>query len=93
MAFQRGKPKTGGRKQGTPNKATVEIKELAREILEDPAYQKRLRVRIIRGEAERIETLLYHYAYGKPSENLTASQGTSLAELVLMSHLDKGKDS
>jgi len=25
MAFQRGKPKTGGRKQGTPNKATVEL--------------------------------------------------------------------
>lgn len=93
MRFQSGHRKVGGRKQGTPNKATVEIKEFARNILEDPAYQKRLRVRIIQGKAERIEALLYHYAYGKPSENLTASQGTSLAELVLMSHLDKGKDS
>ena len=91
MKFNQGRKKTGGRTKGTPNKATVEIKELAREILEDPAYQKRLRVRIIRGEAERIETLLYHYAYGKPAETITASQGASLEELVLMSHLDEGK--
>ena len=91
MKFQQGHKKTGGRMKGTPNKATVEIKELAREILEDPAYQKHLRVRIIQGKAERIEALLYHYAYGRPVENITSAQGMSMEDLLMFSHLDKGK--
>ena len=33
MAFRKGKPKTGGRKAGTPNKATTEIKALLNRLL------------------------------------------------------------
>ena len=33
MAFRKGKPKTGGRKAGTPNKATAEIKVLLNRLL------------------------------------------------------------
>ena len=82
MVFHKGKPKTGGRKPGTPNKATVEIKEFARSILEDPLYQKRLKDRVIQGKAPHIEALLFHYAYGKPTET-TGEQGATLEELVL----------
>jgi len=83
MAFQKGKPKTGGRKAGTPNKATVEIKEFAQSILEDPLYQKRLRNRVIQGNAPQIEVLLFHYAYGKPKEAFTGERSWTLEELVL----------
>ena len=60
----------GGRKPGAINKATREIKEFARDFLESDAYRARLRIRIERGQAMPIETLLYHYAYGKPKERI-----------------------
>lgn len=83
MAFRKGKPKTGGRKAGTLNKVTVEIKEFARSMLEDPVYQERLRGRISQGKAPQIEVLLFHYAYGKPKEAFTGERSWTLEELVL----------
>lgn len=83
MTFQKCKPKTGGRKAGTTNKATVEIKEFARSILEDPLYQKRLRGRVGQGKAPQIEVLMFHYAYGKPKEHFSVERGPTLEELVL----------
>lgn len=83
MAFAKGKVKTGGRKAGTPNKATAEIKDLARSLLEDPVYQTKLKQRLRDGKAPQIEQLLYHYAYGKPKEQFEATKETTLEELVL----------
>ena len=83
MPFQKGKQKTGGRKAGTPNKATVEIRELARSLLEDPAYQEKLKRRLRSGRAQQIEGLLYHYAYGKPVQKVALSGELTLEELVL----------
>ena len=68
MPFERGRLKTGGRVVGVPNRATLEIKEFARSILEDESYQMKLRQRIVEGEAPQIEALLYHYVYGKPRQ-------------------------
>lgn len=34
MAFVKGQPKTGGRKRGTPNKATADLREFVSEALE-----------------------------------------------------------
>ena len=85
MAFAKGKAKTGGRKAGTPNKATAEIKDVARSLLEDPVYQAKLKQRLRDGKAPQIEQLLYHYAYGKPKERFEVSKGTTLEELVLAS--------
>lgn len=83
MGFKKGKPKTGGRKRGTPNKATVEIKDLARSLLEDPIYQEKLKKRLRSGDAQQIEALLYHYAYGKPVQTVEVSGELTLEELVL----------
>lgn len=83
MAFRKGKPKTGGRKAGTPNKATAEIKDVARSLLEDPAYQAKLKQRLRDGKAPQIEALMYHYAYGKPKERFEVSKEMTLEELVL----------
>lgn len=92
MAFHKGQPKTGGRKAGTPNKSTVEIKELARSFLEDPVYQAKLKQRLRDGEAGQIEQLLYHYAYGKPKESFELSRELTLEELVLGSMELKKKE-
>jgi hypothetical protein len=83
VRFQQGKNKTGGRKPGTPNKATVEIKDLARSLLEDPLYLQNLKERLRSGKAQRIEELLYHYAYGKPMQDVEVSAEMTLEELVL----------
>ena len=65
MAFPKGKPKTGGRRQGSCNKVTLEIRALACEILQDEKYLEHLKARVIQGKSQEIEKLLYHYAFGK----------------------------
>jgi hypothetical protein len=54
--------KTGGRQAGTLNKATVEIRDVARRLLEDPDYQRSLRARLLDGRAPQVEVLLHFYA-------------------------------
>jgi hypothetical protein len=73
----------GGRTLGTPNKATLQIKDLARSMLEDPLYRKKLKERLRIGKAQRIEELLHLYAYGKPTQNIEVSAEKTLKELVL----------
>jgi hypothetical protein len=34
----KGMPKTGGRLKGTPNRVTLEVRELARQLLRRPKY-------------------------------------------------------
>ena len=60
--------KTGGRRAGTPNKATLKIRDAARRLLKDPAYQRSVRMRLLEGKAPQLEVLLHHYAYGKPKD-------------------------
>ena len=74
MPFAKGRIKTGGRQVGTPNQATVEIKEFACSILEDASYQTKLRQRIMDGDAPQIEQLLYHYGYGRPKTELEVNR-------------------
>lgn len=66
MGFQKGKPKTGGRLPGQPNKVTLDIKEHARAVIEDPGYQEKLKARLLEGSSPQLEVLLHYYAYGKP---------------------------
>ena len=66
-----------GRPKGAVNKVTREIKELSQSLLTDPAYVESLRRRLTSGKAPHMETLLHHYAYGKPKDQLEHS-GTVL---------------
>jgi hypothetical protein len=66
----KGTPKTGGRKAGTLNKATQEAKALAAAIVHQPDYLVQLAQRVNEGKAPHMETLLWHYAHGKPKEML-----------------------
>lgn len=63
--------KTGGRTAGTPNKATVEIKDATRAFLEDPMGKAKLLEQYQAGTLNpTVLALFYHYAYGKPKDTL-----------------------
>ena len=60
-----------GRPKGVPNKATKEVKELARRLVLEPEYQQKLRHRLLKGTLPpAVESLLWHYAFGKPKDTL-----------------------
>jgi hypothetical protein len=61
------------------------VKKYARSILEDQAYKDSVKQRLIAGKAPHLETMLFHYAYGKPAEKMTLEAGTTLADLVVQS--------
>ncbi len=70
--FKRGgkKPPNSGRRAGTPNRSTREIKEIARELLDETYFQV-LRLRLLNGKcAPQIETLVHHFAWGKPKDRV-----------------------
>jgi hypothetical protein len=73
--FVKGKPRppNAGRRKGTPNKATADIKAWTRGLLESEEYRTSARERILAGEAPHLETLCYHYAYGKPKDRVEIS--------------------
>ena len=74
--------KGGGRPKGVPNKATREIKASARALVEDPVYVESLRRRLPAGKAPHMETLLFHYAYGKPRDTVDTPGLTSAIEAL-----------
>lgn len=59
-----------GRPPGVPNKVSREIKAAARALVEDPDYVASLTARLTAGKAPHMETLLFHYAYGKPRDEI-----------------------
>jgi|SRR5579862_1184383 len=62
-----GMPKTGGRKKGTPNKVTLQAREAAAEIIDDPEYRANLKARAIAGDlAPGLEQMLWAHAKGAP---------------------------
>jgi hypothetical protein len=68
---KKGTPKSGGRKKGTPNKATVEAKAACAEIVDNPRYRKKLLAKACKGTLPpAVETMLWHYAKGKPKETV-----------------------
>jgi hypothetical protein len=84
----RGRPFDGskpgpGRRKGVPNKATAEIRDAARRLIDDPAYVRSLRRRLIAGKAAQMETLLHYYAYGKPKDTVDVNARTQ--QLAMLS--------
>lgn len=65
----KGKPRKGGRKKGTPNKVTTEAKLFANRIVDDPVYLAKLEKDVrARRVHPSIESMLWHYAKGRPVE-------------------------
>lgn len=59
-----------GRPKGVPNKATQEIRGLARGLLLDPIYLRSLKKRLIAGTAGPVEVTLFQYAFGRPKDEV-----------------------
>ena len=94
MAFQSGHEKRGGRKVGTPNRASSEAREAARRLLDDAEYQRSLRKRLIRGEAPRIELHLWELAFGRPRvepDQAPDGAGASASLVQLLAQLGESK--
>ncbi len=71
MARPRGLPRTGGRQKGTPNKATAEIRELAREHAPACVAELARLSTEAQSESARVQAIgmLLDRAYGKASQS------------------------
>jgi len=91
MSSLKGRIKPGdprcGRKPGSVNKTTREIREFSRAILERPEYVASLKARLDAGEAPHMESLLFYYGYGKPKETIEHSVDESLYSAILRSRV------
>jgi hypothetical protein len=78
-----GKRPGSGRPRGSRNKSKIEAEAAARLVVEDPAYRKTLIDRARACELPpAVETMLWHYAHGKPVERHEISGVIGIAELV-----------
>lgn len=74
MAAPKGHPRYGGRQKGTPNKITAEAREIAQGIINRPAYRAKLVQQADNGRLNpTVESMLWHYAFGKPKEGTDLS--------------------
>jgi hypothetical protein len=71
-----------GRPKGSVPKITQEVRAAARALLDDPAYKDSLRTRLIAGTAPHMETLLWHYSFGKPTERVEIEGTVTLEKIV-----------
>ncbi len=83
-AWGKGKPKTGGRKRGTPNKATLIGKELCVKLVSDPIYVASLQKRLQAGKLPPgVEVMLWDRAFGKVKD-VVQHEGSSFAPLEII---------
>jgi hypothetical protein len=84
---KKGTPKTGGRKMGTPNKATVEVRAWARGVVEDPQVHATTLDMARTGRlAPAVLIELLHYAYGKPKETTDLTVRVSRMVRIIPPH-------
>jgi hypothetical protein len=86
--FTTGNP-GGGRPKGARNKATLEIKEFARNFLMSDRYRRILERRILAGTAPQMEVLLHHYAFGNPTDKYVEPVPPAPSKAHLMSRMTK----
>lgn len=66
-----------GRRKGAGNVVTPDIRERARQLVEDPVYCLSVKARILEGNVP-LEIMLHHYAYGKPKETVALEGGVTI---------------
>lgn len=85
MKFAKGHRKFGGRKPGSSNKATRDVREFAQKFIDDEDYRESLRRRVLRGAAPHMEVLIWHYRFGKPPDKveMTGEDGQLLGVRIV----------
>ena len=84
--FTKGHGKLGGRKKGTPNVVTRDLKEFLKSFVEnDVEYQENLRERLRAGKTPHMKLLAAHYSGGKPKDTheVTTPTLSNLLKLAL----------
>lgn len=77
-----GQPGYGGRPKGSPNRITVEVKALARNLLEDKLYMRKLKADLRKRKVHpQMESVLWAYAYGKPVERMEVGRVGDFSKL------------
>jgi hypothetical protein len=71
--FRKGRAKTGGRRKGTPNRATRAVKEFLSEILDRADVQDAIRERILNGDTSAFFKAI-EIVHGKPRQALEVNQ-------------------
>ena len=82
--FEKGHKKLGGRRKGTPNRVSAEMKTFLKSVIEDPEYQEALRARMIAGKAPQMETLAAYYTLGKPTDSVSHQMSPTMSKLLAM---------
>src|SRR6187431_2863935 len=75
-----GNPK--GRRPGSRNRTTVEAREFAKRLIDDPDYREALRQRMISGTAGSMEAVIWAYAYGRPVDRIEQGPAGAFAQLT-----------
>ena len=80
----RKRPKTGGRKAGTPNKATAEIKDIARQYGPDCIAKLWALASSAESEQAKVSAIkeILDRGYGKASQAITGENGGPVALTV-----------
>lgn len=83
--FEKGDARAG-RRAGSKNKRTIEVRDFAKNLVEDPDYVENLTARMKTGKAPHMETLLFHYAFGKPIDRVehTGKDGKDLIGALMV---------
>jgi len=71
--FRKGRAKTGGRRRGTPNRATRAAKEFLAEIIERADVQDAIRDRMLKGDTAAFFRAVEH-VIGKPRQSVDVAQ-------------------
>ena len=75
--------KRAGRPKGRANAVTLDVREFAQKFIDDADYRESLRKRVLRGDAPHMETLIWHYRFGKPKDTLEINQPRPLVVELL----------
>ena len=82
----RGAPRTpgSGRRRGTPNRRTVEARQLCSDLVHDVRYQARLLHDFIRRRVHpSVEQMLWHYAIGRPEQRIELRGGLTVNQRLI----------
>lgn len=83
--FEKGHPKRGGRKKGTPNKLTADVREFCERVFTSVEPEKTA-LQLLRCKSDRAKgamlTKLLEYYYGKPVETMRLDATTNFTEAL-----------
>jgi hypothetical protein len=79
--FRKGRAKTGGRRKGTPNRATRAVKDFLSEILNRADIQDAIQKRILNGDTSAFFKAV-EIVHGKPRQALEVNQDIAAKVVV-----------